>query len=1725
MGSWLGLCLSLAHLAAVTAGANAALLTTKDRPEPCRLPCRQATQARAQADVAACIAADEFHDAGEKGGCEGYVDAFDVKGPPAMAGPLSTGCLGVGEAPPKTTAEGERIAVRLEVNDWLTSSLVAYAAAVTLKEVLGYDVHFVKYASGAGEVGSPYRVAAGFADAALEYWPASEADVVAAAAVAQNGTHDEPLGVLARLGWFVSHQDTAPPPADAPAASAPATNATGNETEVVVADAKVRRDANSSTTATYWDFYREYARPEVAAKLSRNQEPGKFAPRTFSGANGREAITAIECKAEYCNEPGGIPWQYTPPGYCRDASAGYDEGLGVTPCGDLLLSSPEWDDGRSPALIRNHDLKLSAVYMGDALSNLVRQRAEAKETALFGWWEPDALVREVRAERVTFPTFNVVNDAAHDASDPASSKLAVDWPTIHLRKIYATDRMGASVHFKQALDVLRAFSLSNLDVDTFIDMHARVSAGVDMALYGVTNETFSASALTRNSTETGVQFGARKMAYAAVCEALKSNVGLRNKLITPAIGTIRAPCARGTYFSSSGGVSGITVGGNFVSAPVGTQSGACVACSPGTFSDAVDPAVCTPCPAGFFTDASGQTACKPCPAGTFSTSGSNVCTPCDAGSFSAGQAASCSPCVPGTFQPSRGSAACDTCDLQSYNGAAGATSCTLCPTNTARPFASAPDTVDSCLCIEGTYEPSGKHRGVACSACPDGGMCMGNNPFTQRNVDPFPRADYWGTAGAAKRFSACESFKCNGGFSDIAERLTRAGGDASERLDLMFSFLASEDILAVRRAARANATAAALVALYEADSKAKQLSSGAQVVIWNATSQVYEVAPAIVRTYDVDSANSCKKGYAGRLCQHCAPDYFGIGGACQFKCPSRDNMRGRTAAMALLYAAKWWLWITVFSFLTVLYDALHILITFLQLCNIVGSFSLPFRKEIWWFDRSASVFNFDFDYINPGCTTTWTSDKSMYAQVGLIGGVMTMAGVFYVLARLEVSWRHGVELSERHLSHTKSLGVSSLFLTPRKSTGTNGNVERQVAAHKTNGYQTQRKWLCATSEELGDYLDDLVRYVMLFLVIIYNTICIRAFAAFKCEANPAYDPVLYPNEPERILSLVPTIGCGTAEHNTYRGVAILLIVVFIIGLPLYLTAVYGVGWTNELLNHPSFLRRYGFLYQRYETEYFYWELMLMLRRVGLCYALVFFRDEPYRQALLGFAILIASFSAQVSIKPFRSELIDFIDSAGIYVNTLYIIVGLLSSIDSFKDKGSVSAILLTSIVSVTACGLYGIAREFNGAWIRSKSASFLAKILPSAICQHPQMVETKQTHLLDLLDMAFDTVDRDNSGVVTIEELRFALRNGLDLPTSTVNEVLRNAAVYTQASDANSQETGIKRDKFRQLLMQQILIKAYGETTYESPIERNFSWDPLVAVLHFLRWIYQQVMRAMRKSETSEKMESMRLSMEHKSNMERAIFICTEMIRELRRVGVVGDDAEEAVDMEDVEKIVKSAQNDDDPEFDLVAELLSSFRHKEFQNWIIHEPDSANIIQFHNLDGLMGSYVGDTGYASAYTLAPEALVFNELALQFPYLIDHILGEDDTACDNFREMITSLIRVREDHSLKALSHDAESHELSLGYLVTDIDRGAILHWLVNAPRRRRRQFRDLLESIQAVNFNYRKRQNVKRTLTVGLRMTKSYAAKLFGFSEEEAKLHKLGTKSRPNSGKEIPSSQV
>ncbi len=198
--------------------------------------------------------------------------------------------------------------------------------------------------------------------------------------------------------------------------------------------------------------------------------------------------------------------------------------------------------------------------------------------------------------------------------------------------------------------------------------------------------------------------------------------------------TVCTVCASGKYaradqgacLSCSPGTFSLTRGASSISTCINCMAGYsnantpdknCTPCDIGEYSDAGQKA-CSPCPAGTFSSAPASAGCTACPAGEVSSAGQSECSSrgCGAGFFSTGTSV-CGICQPGYFCPNGYNAT--PCAVNTFNANLSASKigdCLPCLSGSISPLASSSKS-NCTACLPGTYAASGTNQ---CLTCPPG---------------------------------------------------------------------------------------------------------------------------------------------------------------------------------------------------------------------------------------------------------------------------------------------------------------------------------------------------------------------------------------------------------------------------------------------------------------------------------------------------------------------------------------------------------------------------------------------------------------------------------------------------------------------------------------------------------------------------------------------------------------------------------------------------------------------------------------------------------------------------------------------------------------------------------------------------------------------------------------------------------------------------------------------
>lgn len=368
--------------------------------------------------------------------------------------------------------------------------------------------------------------------------------------------------------------------------------------------------------------------------------------------------------------------------------------------------------------------------------------------------------------------------------------------------------------------------------------------------------------------------------------------------------------------------------------PAGQQytSGACVACTAGTFSDATHPSctgcpagtysnagasACTGCAAGTYTGVDGQAQCAPCPDGQASTGALSACSACPSGTYSntlighaictpcaegynssAPGSAQCLPCPAGYIAPDTGMSTCTPCSAGQYSGRSGAAACDSCPAGSYSNTGAA-----ACiLCPSGTYSslpgsPScstcgynrvattaGSTSCTQCDVCPSGSYAS----RTSANFCPTCIACGPGTYSAVTSAAACSpcprgSF--TSGYSSKTCNLCPVGTFAGNPGSVTCAKCPAKSVSSTRGSVACSACPSNGYALNGTSCQA--CPSGA---ICAGESPLYslpgyyggptEYLQCFAKTNCIGGAQKCATGYTGPLCAVCDKDYGRLGTLC-----------------------------------------------------------------------------------------------------------------------------------------------------------------------------------------------------------------------------------------------------------------------------------------------------------------------------------------------------------------------------------------------------------------------------------------------------------------------------------------------------------------------------------------------------------------------------------------------------------------------------------------------------------------------------------------------------------------------------------------------------------------------------------------------------------------------------------------------------------------------------
>eukprot|EP00164_Ancoracysta_twista_P005991 GFYU01008258.1.p1 GENE.GFYU01008258.1~~GFYU01008258.1.p1 ORF type:complete len:2339 (-),score=326.96 GFYU01008258.1:72-7088(-) len=216
------------------------------------------------------------------------------------------------------------------------------------------------------------------------------------------------------------------------------------------------------------------------------------------------------------------------------------------------------------------------------------------------------------------------------------------------------------------------------------------------------------------------------------------------------------------------------------------------------------------------------------------------------------------------------------------------------------------------------------------------------------------------------------------------------------------------------------------------------------------------------------------------------------------------------------------------------------------------------------------------------------------------------------------------------------------------------------------------------------------------LSITYVVIAKKTFEGLDCVTEA---------DGRRFLDAQPNILCSVDDDEDFAFLqprALLMTFLLVMGIPLLFAVLLFTQ--VDMLAAESRKQMLGYLYGRFKLNVFWWELMILLRKLLLVLATVFFTRFPWFQVAAGMAVLFVSIIIHIWYQPYYSKLVNAVDFLLMVNNFMVMFSGLLFF--NMKEDSLQYEVFAWLVVLIIVSGIVG-ALIAVGVEVRLKISDFM----------------------------------------------------------------------------------------------------------------------------------------------------------------------------------------------------------------------------------------------------------------------------------------------------------------------------------------------------------------------------------------------------------------------------------
>lgn len=323
---------------------------------------------------------------------------------------------------------------------------------------------------------------------------------------------------------------------------------------------------------------------------------------------------------------------------------------------------------------------------------------------------------------------------------------------------------------------------------------------------------------------------------------------------------------------------------------------------------------------------------------------------------------------------------------------------------------------------------------------------------------------------------------------------------------------------------------------------------------------------------------------------------------------------------------------------------LKILINYAQTLSFIGGFDYiwTFSSEILSMFQIFSATNFSVSVFTIHCAIQWNQYQKFVFYM-----IAPVIGGLFILGLFVV----------RYILESRKTGVYANFLKTQEWRYT-----------KTTG--------------------------LVFFLLVHPTLTQQIFQIFNCTDFAG----------DKYLADDYSLSCDTPLYKTYRDGAIAMIFVYVIGIP-------ALGFTilffnRDKLETESVKRKYRFLFEGYSANAYFWEFVIIVRKILLVAVVVFLKEAPFKSVYAGVWLLGIALMINVWVQPFEKSTLQLLETSSLAVLFCSLLLGMLSFEPDYPterpEQLAVSALVIIINVIMAAVLLCCLSYHYYNVILQNK---------------------------------------------------------------------------------------------------------------------------------------------------------------------------------------------------------------------------------------------------------------------------------------------------------------------------------------------------------------------------------------------------------------------------------------